>query len=208
MINILGIRHHGMGSARRVRERLDELQPDLILIEGPPEISEMLGMIGVEGLQPPVALMIYNEKNPKQSTFYPFAKFSPEWVAAKYANENGIPVRAMDLPAAISFKKQDLERETSQAEKEVSEVDIDETSTEAILQQVKVSKRDPLSYLAEIAGFRDGEAWWEYQFETNQSSNAEDHFKAVQLTMQALREEGVESSLDEENIDREIYMRH
>ena len=36
-VHLLGIRHHGPGSARHVREALEELGPDIILIEGPPE---------------------------------------------------------------------------------------------------------------------------------------------------------------------------
>ena len=33
-IHLLGIRHHGPGSCRNVLEYLQELQPDLILLEG------------------------------------------------------------------------------------------------------------------------------------------------------------------------------
>ena len=62
-IQILGIRHHGVGSAKMVRKRLEELKPDMILIEGPPELDEVLPFIGVSGLQPPVSIMIYNEKD-------------------------------------------------------------------------------------------------------------------------------------------------
>ena len=83
--HILGIRHHGVGSAKKVAERLQEIKPDIVLVEGPPEISEMLKHIGKKELVPPVALMVYNSKIPASSTFYPFADFSPEWVAAKYA---------------------------------------------------------------------------------------------------------------------------
>ena len=34
-IHLLGIRHHGPGSCRNVLNYLQELQPDLILVEGP-----------------------------------------------------------------------------------------------------------------------------------------------------------------------------
>ncbi|MEZ5583062.1 MAG: hypothetical protein R3F37_10150 [Candidatus Competibacteraceae bacterium] len=39
---LLGIRHHGPGSARSVQNALDELHPDAILIEGPPDAQEIL----------------------------------------------------------------------------------------------------------------------------------------------------------------------
>ena len=103
-ITILGIRHHGVGSAKNVAERLEELRPDLILVEGPPEITNALALVGHADLKPPVSVMIYNTENPKQSSFYPFAAYSPEWVAAVYANKHQIPLRAMDLPAGIGFQ--------------------------------------------------------------------------------------------------------
>ena len=209
-IHLLGIRHHGLGSALRVKERLHELQPDMVLIEGPPEITEMLKLIGTEGLIPPVALMVYNIANPKQSSFYPFADFSPEWVAAKYANEHQIPIRALDLPAAITFKKQDIAQQKAMDEATAKAEQSEENEEQEAIMKLKTvgPQKSPLSYLAEIAGFKNGEEWWEYQFEKQETSeSAEDHFKAVLLTMQTLREEGVVSGLDEENIDREIYMR-
>ena len=39
---IFGIRHHGPGSARSVLKALKELQPDLILVEGPPDAQDVL----------------------------------------------------------------------------------------------------------------------------------------------------------------------
>ena len=39
---LLGIRHHGPGSARSVLKALAALQPDLILVEGPPDAQELL----------------------------------------------------------------------------------------------------------------------------------------------------------------------
>ena len=49
----LGSGDHGPGSARRVRERLEALRPDLILVEGPPEAEELLGQVAREGMKPP-----------------------------------------------------------------------------------------------------------------------------------------------------------
>ncbi len=189
-VHILGIRHHGVGSAKQVREQLENLKPDIVLIEGPPEINEMLSLIGKEGLKPPVALMLYNIDEPKESTFYPFADYSPEWVASKFAITNGIPVRALDLPANLSFNLRNIKRE-AQEDDPVRE---------------KVSPSDPLDGFAKIDGFENGESWWEHYFE-QVSSTSSGHFEAVMLSMQALRDSEVKSSIDEENILREAYMR-
>lgn len=43
---LLGIRHHGPGSAYSVVQALTALQPDLILIEGPPEAEAVLPLAG------------------------------------------------------------------------------------------------------------------------------------------------------------------
>lgn len=42
MIHILGIRHHGPGSARNVKAFLEETKPDIVLVEGPPEADAIL----------------------------------------------------------------------------------------------------------------------------------------------------------------------
>ena len=41
---ILGIRHHGPGSAKNVKAFLEDLQPDIVLVEGPPEADGILEM--------------------------------------------------------------------------------------------------------------------------------------------------------------------
>jgi hypothetical protein len=195
-IHILGIRHHGVGSAKNVQEQLARLKPDVILVEGPPEITPVLASIGNEALVPPVAVMVYNSEQPKESTFYPFAEYSPEWVAIAYANKNRIPVRTMDLPAAVSFQKRSEQKALPNADNE-----------EGKLVKGKTIYREPLSYLAEVAGLRSGEEWWDHHFEQEKKIDPQ-HFEAVIHSMEALRLEGLESSLDQENIDREAFMRN
>jgi Family of unknown function (DUF5682) len=207
-LTILGIRHHGVGSAKNVAEQLEQIQPDLILVEGPPEISEALALVGHADLKPPVSVMVYNTENPKQSSFYPFAEYSPEWVAAVYANKNQIPLRAMDLPAAIGFQ---IDNDKKEALKIIIENPdkIEEEEAEFISEPINfVGYRDPMSYLAEVAGFKSGEVFWEHHFEKNYLQNtSSDHFEGVLLAMGSLREEKIPSSLEEENVYREAYMR-
>ncbi|MFV0540535.1 MAG: DUF5682 family protein [Aestuariibaculum sp.] len=200
-VHILGIRHHGVGSATYVRQRLQQLKPDMVLVEGAPEITEVISVIGHKELVPPAAIMLYNENNAKQSTFYPFAEYSPEWVAIAYANQTKTPVRAIDLPARISFAISKAEngnkKDTDSQDKALEEANILEYH------------RDPLDYLAQIAGFESGEAWWDYQFETHRNNTStEEQFEAVTLAMQSLREQNIPTSLDKENVWREAYMRY
>jgi len=61
---VLGIRHHGPGSARSVVRSLERLRPDLVLVEGPPEGDPMIPVVGSPALVPPVALLCYAVAEP------------------------------------------------------------------------------------------------------------------------------------------------
>ncbi|MFG1699371.1 DUF5682 family protein [Nonomuraea sp. NPDC049309] len=100
-MSVLGVRHHGPGSARAVRRELERLRPDVILIEGPPEADALVGH--APDLEPPVALLAHVPGEPSRAAFWPFAAFSPEWQAILYGTSAGIPVRFCDLPAAHSL---------------------------------------------------------------------------------------------------------
>jgi hypothetical protein len=76
-VTLLGVRHHGPGSARAVRAALAELRPDVVLIEGPPEADELVPLAANAGMEPPVALLAYVAGEPSRSAFWPFAVFSP-----------------------------------------------------------------------------------------------------------------------------------
>jgi len=95
---LLGVRHHGPGSARAVRRALEQIRPELVLIEGPPEADGLLEH--VHALTPPVAILLHDEAEPENAAFWPFAEFSPEWQAIAYAARAGVEVRFCDLPAA------------------------------------------------------------------------------------------------------------
>ena len=102
-VHIFGIRHHGPGSARSLRQALERLQPDCILVEGPPDADDLLPLMALPAMQPPVALLVYDPDAPKRAAYYPFALFSPEWQALRYGLERAIPTRFMDLPQSFSF---------------------------------------------------------------------------------------------------------
>jgi hypothetical protein len=132
---LYGIRHHGPGSARSLRDALVELSPDVVLIEGPPEADGLVELAGDPEMQPPVALLGYVPGEPKTAAFWPFAVFSPEWQAIRYALGAGIPVRFCDLPAAHQL---------------------------AMVGRGNDKPRtDPVSELAAAAGYDDPERWWE-----------------------------------------------
>ncbi|MEO3885873.1 DUF5682 family protein [Nonomuraea sp. B5E05] len=131
---VLGVRHHGPGSARAVRDELERLRPDAILIEGPPEADPIVSL--APGMEPPVALLAHVPGQPSRAAFWPFAVFSPEWQAIVYGTSAGVPVRFCDLPAAHSLAGDGDEK-------------------------VAGLRADPIGTLAAAAGYDDPERWWE-----------------------------------------------
>ena len=150
-INLLGIRHHGSGSSKSLVKALNLIQPDLILLEGTEEADALLKYVGQKGLVPPVAMLMYNPKNFSEAVFYPYTEFSPEWQSILFANNNNIPIQHFDLPQSIRFAMKTTKTQETFFEENQTEND--------------PIKRDPLGFLARLAGFEDVERWWEYSFE-------------------------------------------
>ncbi|HEY5392093.1 MAG TPA: DUF5682 family protein, partial [Hanamia sp.] len=175
MNHVLGIRHHGPGSAKNVKAFLEETKPDIVLVEGPPEADNILQWVTNIELIPPVAILAYQPESPQESVFYPFAEFSPEWQAIVYAKKNNIHVRFMDLPVANRFA---LENEKKANEKTPTILNESSDTKEDPVEENIVY--DPVSYLAHAAGYEDGEEWWEHMFEYRY--NNEQVFDAVAET--------------------------
>ncbi|MCE5290310.1 MAG: DUF5682 family protein [Nocardiaceae bacterium] len=134
---VFGIRHHGPGSARSLRQALEAFEPDTILIEGPADADPLTGLVTAEGMHPPVALLAYVPDTPARAAFWPFAVFSPEWQALTYAAEHQVPVRFCDLP-----------------------------STNVLVSHSRSTSGDPLAQLASAAGYDDPERWWDAVIES------------------------------------------
>jgi hypothetical protein len=192
-IHIFGIRHHGPGSARSLQQALETLQPDCVLVEGPPDAAGVLPLLAHEDMRAPVALLIYRPDQPRRAVYYPFAVFSPEWRAIHYALTNDVPVRFMDLPQAHGLADPlPGENEDEQSTPPESPVPGDEAppkgdqTPEETPAQAPSLRVDPLRWLAEAAGYSDSERWWEHMVEQRQSSV--DLFAAILEAMTALRQ--------------------
>jgi len=208
-LHILGIRHHGVGSARNVLQALKSLRPDLVMIESPPDLEEVLPAAAKAQMKPPVAILGYNLDNPKQAAFYPFAEFSPEWQAIQFALKNKIALRFADLPLAHGFalalqKEKALQEAFERAQEQDSEAAQAEAE-ESFEDKLPQAYADPIGLLAEIEGYSDSELWWEHRFEQGTNHEAAlEHFEAVYMAMEVLREH---LPTQERDLLREAYMR-
>jgi hypothetical protein len=183
-VHLLGIRHHGPGSARSVLSALDDLRPDVVLVEAPADVERALRWVGDPGLVPPVALLTYVPTEPGRAAFAPLATFSPEWQAIAWANAHEAPVHAIDLPMAITLATP-------------SETADDERSLVA-----EAAPPDPLRALALAAGDPDPERWWEDVIEHR--GDGAPAFDAVAEAMFAAREGFVPTRRE---LQREAHMR-
>ncbi|MER7464322.1 DUF5682 family protein [Streptomyces sp. NPDC097981] len=185
---LLGVRHHGPGSARAVRAALDAARPAAVLIEGPPEGDALLPLAADPGMRPPVALLAHAAEDPGRAAFWPLAAFSPEWVAIRWAQEQQVPVpvRFIDLPAAHTL---------------AAGTDPDDAGS---------VRPDPLAVLAETAGYDDPERWWEDVVEHRGGVREETDplavFEALGEAMGALREAQGDGG-QARDLVREAYMR-
>lgn len=216
MLHILGIRHHGPGSARSIYNALEQIQPDCILVEGPPDANANIAQISHVDFEPPVALLVHTpiQKDERpQSAFYPFAEFSPEWQALQFAIKQNIAVEFMDLPCMHRFaleKQWQDEREQAIAERaalaeESSEEDVSEEENtlnaddeineaetlehearEAAYLKYQRIRQDPILVLAQQAGYTDSERFWEHLIE--QQPHAGQMFAAINSVMAEVRE--------------------
>ncbi|MGW2872066.1 DUF5682 family protein [Kitasatospora sp. NPDC001225] len=201
-VALLGIRHHGPGSARAVAAALAQWRPDAVLIEGPPEADAIVHLAAEKDLVPPVALLAHAVDDPAKAAFWPYAEFSPEWVAIRHAVDHDLPVRFIDLPAAYGFAPAEPVDPAVPAEDgeagDAEEDDAEEAGADPVA--------DPLALLAEAAGHDDAERWWEDVVEHRApGTDALAPFAAVAEAMGALRAEGLGESRRDQL--REAYMR-
>ncbi len=205
-LSIFGIRHHGPGSARSLGQALTGLQPDAILVEGPPDAADVLPLLAHPEMRPPVALLVYVPNQPQRAVYYPFAVFSPEWQAIHYGLTHNIPTRFMDLSQTHQLAAEPPAPEQPEAQPTPEPSPSAEDSPQsAIPNQQSTIHQDPLGWLALAAGYSDGERWWEHMVEQRRDSAG--LFAAVLEAMTALREaEGMEPQ-NEREAQREAFMR-
>ncbi|MFI6338619.1 DUF5682 family protein [Streptomyces sp. NPDC050535] len=204
---LLGVRHHGPGSARAVRTALEAAAPRVVLIEGPPEADALIPLAADKDMRPPVALLAHVVDEPGRSAFWPLAEFSPEWVAIRWALDHGVPARFIDLPAThtLAWGQEEFPDRDSEDPGDSEGSGDSEAPGELSSEAVRV---DPLAVLAETAGYDDPERWWEDVVEHRGGAGDDPFapFTALEEAMGALREAYGVGGHDRDLL-REAYMR-
>jgi len=175
-VTVLGVRHHGPGSALAVEAALARLRPDAVLVEGPPEADPLLPLAADPAMRPPVALLAHAADDPSRAAFWPFAEFSPEWVALRWALRAGAEAGFADLPVAHTLAGAGAG-----------------AGAGARVARGTPADRDPIAELARAAGAEPGEepdadAWWDDVVEhAGTAGDPLEHFAALAEAMTELR---------------------
>lgn len=203
LAHIFGIRHLSPMGAWHVERCLDKVNPTAVLVEGPSDATDEIAYLIDKQTKPPVALLAFTQKRPVRSILYPLATYSPEWVALRWALENGRVARFMDLPSEVFLS------ESSSEEEECTHDDDEEaegTDAEPIETDTQRYLGDPYGAIAELTGEPDHDAWWERHFE--HSTEVDSYRLSVfefGKQLRALEYEG--SARRARTLLREAYMR-
>ncbi len=208
-VHVFGVRHLSPGAAWHLRAFLDEVQPEAVLVEGPADFTELIPEITGRGVAPPVALLAYTQCLPVRTTLYPFAEYSPELQALRWARRGGAIARFIDLPSR-NFVGLEAARQKVQAG-QAGQADAAEADAPGGGGDAPVGKHalraEVYDAFARAAGVADYETYWEQRFEHNLSRDA--YRRAAIAFGDGLREvERGTPDLDfAENLVRESHMR-
>ena len=200
--SLFGVRHLSPAGAWCVRKFLDRIQPELVLIEGPSDFSDLIGELASDKVRPPVAVMAYTQKLPIQTILYPFAVYSPEYQAVKWAAEHGCECRFCDLPSEIflGLENEKLRRQAERCAKR------QEQQAEPYEEQTPERANAYIYHrLDELSGDGDHETFWE---RTMEQAADEDGYRSGAMEFgRSLRQLTQEiSGEDAEDLVREAYM--
>ncbi|MFF2952344.1 DUF5682 family protein [Kitasatospora sp. NPDC057965] len=122
---LIGVRHHAPSLSAVVPALLDAAAPEVLLVELPAEFQPWLDLLADDATKAPVALAAAPAADRSDEradgigaeaghgpglAFYPFADFSPELAALRWARRHGVETIACDLPLAARDRGTGRER--------------------------------------------------------------------------------------------------
>ncbi|MDK8183311.1 DUF5682 family protein [Paenibacillus sp. UMB4589-SE434] len=107
-VHIFGVRHLSPGGAKHLLDYLQEVKPTAVLIEGPADATAEMRHLTHAATQPPVAILAFTDDLPVRTVLWPFAAYSPEYQAMKWAQEHDALAAFIDLPADVTLGLQEL----------------------------------------------------------------------------------------------------
>ena len=99
-VHVFPVRHHSPRSSAVLASFLASVRPRTVLIEGPDDATSLVEVLVDAETRPPVAILGYRTDGMPGSSLWPFAAYSPEYVAAKWGVASGAAVAFIDVPIA------------------------------------------------------------------------------------------------------------
>ena len=106
-VHVFPVRHHSPRTSAVLAAFLDEVSPDLVLVEGPEDATAILGVLVDAETKPPVAILGYRTDGIPGSSLWPFAAYSPEYVAVAWARKNGREAAFIDVSVGCALASHD-----------------------------------------------------------------------------------------------------
>ena len=215
-INVFGVRHLSPAGAWHLRRYLDRVKPDLVLVEGLADATELIPQVTREGTRPPIALLAYTDSLPVRTLIYPLARYSPEFQAMCWADEHDAEIEFIDLPSDVFLALQDVEAELRDARRRKSADEPPSPPPAGEPSPAPPAPEEPqpgrgtsvYERYAERAGEADYDTYWERHFEHNVSDDA--YRLAAYEFGSSLRDLEAETEPPRwraENLVREAFMR-
>ncbi|QDS90328.1 hypothetical protein EC9_45360 [Rosistilla ulvae] len=221
LCHVFGVRHLSPMGAWQLRQFLDQMQPQVVLIEGPCDAEGLLDDVVRKGTVPPIGILAFSNSVPVRTFVYPLARYSPEYQAILWAKENKADCEFIDLPSdiflglqerehrriaeAIIASKKDAQPAAASPEPAASDASDDPAVGEPAIEPI-VSRGSLYQQLAALAGEEHYESYWERNFEHN---TCLDSYRKTSMEFgRNLREIESDTAADAaENLVREAFMR-
>jgi len=206
---IFGIRHLSPASAFYLRQALDQVNPCLVLVEGPSDLNDQMHWLCHSKTKFPVAILSYTNTTPVHTILYPFASYSPEIQAILWANEHGVKCQFMDLPSGVFLSMEEAKYNKKMQKQESEEESLEESAEEEqnLMEDEEISNTTEAVYRRmEIFTGEEHDTFWERNFE--QIEDAETFWNACNTFGRELRA-SVEDDpyCTAETLVREAYMK-
>jgi hypothetical protein len=97
-VHVFPVRHHSPRSSAVLGALLERLRPAAVLVEGPSDAAFLVDALVDPETRPPVAILGYRNDGTPASSVWPFATYSPEYVALAWARAHGARADFIDIP--------------------------------------------------------------------------------------------------------------
>ncbi|MBI4951182.1 MAG: hypothetical protein HY908_04055 [Myxococcales bacterium] len=153
-VHLFPVRHHSPRTSFVLAAMLERVRPSLVLVEGPEDASHLIEAIVDRESVPPLAILGYRTDGRPGSSLWPFASYSPEYVALGWARRHGADARLIDVTSGQVLARERIDEapvEGSEAEERGGE---------------QVAIEPPWDHaIARVSGYRSFEEFWEASFE-------------------------------------------